>query len=422
MIGVSELKPYGRNPRNNDKAAKAVAKSIKEFGFKVPLVVDRDGVIVCGHTRFKAAKSLGYKEVPCIVADDLSPAQINAFRLADNRVGELATWDEELLLGELEALGGEFDMRQFGFKDSEVSQRVAEADGWDEELPIIPRTKKGDLYLIEGGHRLLCGDSVKPEDMDRLMDGEHADMCFTDPPYNLAYEGNTPKLGAAARIANDSMPDESKFQAFLRDAFGNMAAALKPGAPVYVCHSDTHIPSFYTALQEAGILFKQSLVWVKNHSIMGRQDYQWMHEGIMYAMKPKSESEAAACEHIDYALSHERIYYGWKGGAPHYFTDSRTERTVWEFPKPNQSDLHPTMKPIELCGKGIANSSREGAIVLDPFGGSGSTMVACHQLGRRGYLMELSPRYCDAVCQRMQMQGLKIELVRNECREVVSFL
>lgn len=384
MIGVSELKPYGRNPRNNDKAAKAVAKSIKEFGFKVPLVVDRDGVIVCGHTRFKAAKSLGYKEVPCIVADDLSPAQINAFRLADNRVGELATWDEE--------------------------------------LPIIPRTKKGDLYLIEGGHRLLCGDSVKPEDMDRLMDGEHADMCFTDPPYNVAYEGNTSKLGAAARIANDSMPDESKFQAFLRDAFGNMAAALKPGAPVYVCHSDTHIPSFYTALQEAGILFKQSLVWVKSQPVIGRQDYQWMHEGIMYAMKPKSESEAAACEHIDYALSHERIYYGWKDGAPHYFTDSRTERTVWEFPKPSHSDLHPTMKPIELCGKGIANSSREGAIVLDPFGGSGSTMVACHQLGRRGYLMELSPRYCDAVCQRMQMQGLKIELVRNGCREVVSFL
>lgn len=293
-LPLTDLKPYENNPRINDAAVPAVAKSISQFGFKQPIVVDRNNVIVCGHTRYKAAVQLGLKTVPCVIADDLTDEQIKAYRLADNKVSELASWDMELLNIELEGIS-DIDMEDFGFElESNSVQDEGEEDDYDvdEGLTQEPRVRYGEIWQL-GRHRLMCGDSTKEEDVDALMNGENADLLITDPPYNVNYQGGTKdKL----KIENDAM-DNASFQEFLRAAFDNAYKSMKPGAPFYVYYASRQHINFETALNGAGMQVRQQLICVKNALIIGRQDYQWRHEPIMY---------------------------GWKDGAAHYFIDDRT--------------------------------------------------------------------------------------------------
>lgn len=359
---VSELKAYENNPRNNDEAVEAVANSIREFGFKIPIVIDKDNVIVCGHTRIKACHKLGISKVPCIIADDLDEDQIKAFRLADNQVSSIATWIDSKLQEELDNI--EMDMEQFGF-DLEF-EKEPEQDEIKDELPENPYSQKGDLFLLNG-HRLLCGDSTKEESFKKLTEGKEADLIFTDPPYNVDYEGQD-----GMKIQNDKM-DNGDFLDFLKQAFCNMFKVAKPGCPFYVFHSDVEELNFLLAIKEAGFKFSQLIAWVKDTFPLGRKDY---HAQI------------------------ENMAYGWKEGAAHYFTSDRTQTTRWDFDKPKHNDLHPTMKPVELICKAIENSSRKGEIVLDPFGGSGSTMMAAEQLKRKVYLIELDEKYVDVIVKR----------------------
>jgi len=364
MTKVTQLNPYQKNPRHNDTAVDAVASSIKEFGFKVPIVITHDHVIVAGHTRLKAAQQLGLTEVPCIIADDLTEDQIKAFRLADNKTSELATWDFEMLESEL--LNIDMDMLQFGFEELESALPEGSIDDdFEEEVPEVPFSQAGDIYLL-GSHRLMCGDSTKAEDVAKLLDQQKADMIFTDPPYNVDYEGT------AGKIKNDKMEDDSFFQ-FLFSAFTNMFENIKPGGAIYVCHADTEGINFRVAFKNAGFKLAECLIWVKNALVLGRQDYHWRHEPILY---------------------------GWKEGAAHYFIDDRTQDTIWEYNKPSKNGEHPTMKPLELVGKAIANSSRRGELILDLFGGSGSTMIASDQLDRKSALMELDERFIDVIVKR----------------------
>ena len=366
MKKTSELIEYENNPRNNEAAIDAVAKSIEEFGFKVPIVITKENVIIAGHTRLKASLKLGLATVPCIVADDLTEGQIKAFRLADNKTAELASWDFTKLESELESI--EMDMSVFGFEDleSKVPDNATDDDfNPSEELTETPYTKKDDIYLL-GNHRVMCGDATIKESVDKLIQDEKVDLTFTDPPYNVDYEGT------AGKIMNDKMEDNT-FYLFLFQAFKNMFDHTKLGGAIYVCHADTEGINFRTAFKNAGFKLAECLVWVKNALVLGRQDYHWRHEPILY---------------------------GWKEGAAHYFIDDRTQDTIWEYNKPRRNEEHPTMKPLELVGRAIANSSRVGETVLDLFGGSGSTLIAADQLGRSAYLMELDEKFVDVIIKR----------------------
>lgn len=367
MKKITDIHAYENNPRKNDNAVDAVAASIKNFGFKQPIVIDRKNEIVAGHTRVKAAIKLGLTEVPCVIADDLTDEQVKAFRLADNKTAELAEWDLDKLEEELKFI--DMDMTEFGFEDleKELERDVLEDDfDENEKLPETPYSQKGDIFLL-GKHRLMCGDSTIEANVKTLMNGAIADMIFTDPPYNVDYEG-----GTGMKIQNDKQKDEDFFQ-FLTKAFNNMAECIKPGGSAYCCHADTEGVNFRTAFKNAGFKLSECLVWVKNSLVLGHQDYHYRHEPIMY---------------------------GWKEGAGHYFIDDRTQDTVWEYNRPRVNDLHPTMKPLELVGKAIKNSSRKNELVLDLFGGSGSTLITCEQLERIAYLMELDERYVDVIVKR----------------------
>lgn len=374
-ILIDDLREYENNPRNNDGAVQAVAESIKQFGFKVPIVIDSDNVIVAGHTRLKAARLLGLETVPCIIADDLTPEQVKAYRLADNKTGELAEWDFsalEMELAELSDMDLNFDMSDFGFETTDfeepqeiVDDIVPEADEANE-----PICKCGDVWQL-GNHRLVCGDSTNVLDVELLMNGQEADLLVTDPPYNVAYEGSTKdKL----TIQNDDMSD-GDFLAFLQTAFENANNVMREGAAFYIWHADSEGFNFRSACKNTGWKIRQCLIWLKNSIVLGRQDYQWKHEPCLY---------------------------GWKDGAAHYFIDDRTQSTVWEFNKPLRNSEHPTMKPVDLIAKAVNNSSRRGNIVLDLFGGSGSTLIACEQLERKCYTMELDPKYCDVIIKRWE--------------------
>jgi DNA modification methylase len=366
MKSVQVLQEYENNPRNNDEAIKAVANSIREFGFKVPIVITSDNVIIAGHTRLKASVLLGLTEVPCIIADDLNEEQIKAFRLADNKTAELATWDLSKLEDELANL--DMDMLQFGFEEMEelIPDNAADDDfDIDDEIPEVPFSQPGDIYEL-GPHRVLCGDSTDPEQVKTLLDGKVVDMIFTDPPYNVDYEGT------AGKIKNDKMEDDT-FYLFLLAAFQNMFEHTKPGGAIYCCHADTEGLNFRNAFKSAGYKLAECLIWVKNALVLGRQDYHWRHEPILY---------------------------GWKEGAAHYFVDDRSQDTIWEYNKPRKNEEHPTMKPLELVGKAISNSSRRHETILDLFGGSGSTMIAADQLDRKAYLMELDEKFIDVIVKR----------------------
>ncbi len=364
---IADLKAYENNPRKNEKAVDAVANSINSFGFKVPVIIDKNNVVVAGHTRLMACKKLGIDEVPCVIADDLTEDQIKAFRIADNKTAELADWDFDKLKEELGSI--DIDMEQFGFTDLEkIMDREVMEDEFDENeaLPENPYAKKGDVFII-GKHRVMCGDATSKEDVLKLVDGKIADMIFTDPPYNVDYEGSN-----GMKIQNDKQKD-TDFKDFLFKSFKNMAEVTKPGGSIYCCHADTEGLNFRRAFIDAGFKLAECLVWVKNSLVLGRQDYHWRHEPILY---------------------------GWKEGGSHYFIEDRTQDTVWEYNKPKANDLHPTMKPLELVGRAIKNSSRKDNLVLDLFGGSGSTLIAAEQIQRSAYLMEIDERYVDVIVKR----------------------
>ena len=384
-IKITDIKPYENNPRFNDNAVSAVAESIKQFGFQQPLVLDKNNVIIVVHTRYKASQRLGLETVPCVIADKLTDEQAKAYRLVDNKVGELAAWDFDMLaieLGELEEV--EFDMCDFGFEieEQEEEPEVVE-DEFETELPEEPKAKRGDVYQL-GKHRLMCGDSTNVEDVQKLMGGEFADMLLTDPPYNVDYEGKTKEK---LKIENDKM-DNDNFRQFLVDAFSSADAVMKAGAVFYIWHADSEGYNFRGACFDIGWKVRQCLIWNKNTMVMGRQDYHWKHEPCLY---------------------------GWKDGAGHLWAADRKQTTVINFDKPSRNDIHPTMKPIPLFDYQIKNNTKGDDIVLDLFGGSGTTIMACEQNGRKGYVMEFDPRYVDVIIERWeQFTGNKAELVKEK--------
>jgi site-specific DNA-methyltransferase (adenine-specific) len=387
---LTDIRPYEKNPRKNDEAVKYVAESIKEFGFKVPIVIDKDGVIVAGHTRYKAAKKLNLKEVPCIVADDLTDEQIKAFRLADNKVAEKAEWDFELLGDELDDLFT-FDMTLFGFDEFAEEEEPAEIveDDYDITPPEEPKAKRGDIYKL-GNHRLMCGDSTSIEDVSLLMGGEKASMGFTDPPWNVNYaavkEGNA--QGYRPRtILNDFMGTED-FKEFMNKAFASLNFAMKDGAMTYVVMSAQEWGNMMLTLAQNNYHWSSTIIWNKDSLVLSRKDY-----------------------HTKY----EPIWYGWKEGSRLCPLEDRKQSDVWDIPRPKKSEEHPTMKPVELVARAITNSSKKGDIVIDLFGGSGTTLIASEQTGRCCRMMELDPKYVDVIVNRWeQLTGKQAELIRSE--------
>lgn len=385
-INISDIKEYENNPRNNENAIGPVANSIKEFGFKVPIILDRDNVIVAGHTRIRAAKKLGLETVPCVIADDLTPEQIKAFRLADNKVGEIAEWDFAKLEEELKAIQ-DIDMSEFEFDMTMFEEEPEiEEDDFDVEKALEeveePKSKLGDIYQL-GNHRLMCGDSTVIDDLERLMDGVKVDLLITDPPYNVDYQGKTKDN---LKIQNDKM-DNDNFRQFLRDAFASADSVMKEGAVFYIWHADSEGYNFRGACFDNGWKVRQCLIWNKNSMVMGRQDYHWKHEPCLY---------------------------GWKEGASHLWASDRTQTTVLNFDKPSRNAEHPTMKPIKLFDYQIQNNTKKEDIVLDLFAGSGTTLIACEQNERKSYSMELDPKYCDVIVKRWEeLTGNKAVLVNG---------
>lgn len=398
---LDDLIPYANNPRQNDNAVQGVAESIRQFGFKNPIIIDKDNVIVAGHTRYKASRLLGLKTVPTITADDLSEAQVRAFRIADNRTAEAATWDEVLLAEELNAVKDDFDMDALGFGDllKEIDPDAYE-DEYEEELPEEPKSQYGDVYQL-GRHRLMCGDSTKAEDYEALLEGTQVDLVVTDPPYNVDYEGQ-----GGAKIQNDSMSNAS-FAAFLTDAFKAMKAALRPGGAFYIWHADSTRYEFLQGLDHAGLQTRQILVWVKSSITLGRQDYQWKHEPAIYGWKDGAAHHFTLDRSLPTVIEDApNVAKMTKDEMKDYIKDLRARldegSTVLRVDKPTSSDLHPTMKPVRLIAQLIRNSSKRGDRILDIFGGSGTTLIAAEQLDRSCYMMELDPRYTDVIVARWE--------------------
>lgn len=375
---ISEIRPYENNPRDNSKAIDAVAASIREFGFKVPIVIDKNGVIVAGHTRYEASKKLGLEEVPCVIADDLTDEQVKAFRLADNKTAELASWNPELLEVEMSGIES-IDMTEFGFIEPEKAEAVE--DDFEIEPPEEPTAKRGEIWQL-GAHRVMCGDSTDVSDVKKLLGGVQADLYLTDPPYNIGYEGKTKKK---LTIEND-IQDSDSFRNFLVLAFSAAKEVMKAGAAFYIWHADTEGYNFRGACMDVGWQVRENLIWSKDVFTLGRQDYQWRHEPCLY---------------------------GWNEGSHAWYSD-RKQSTILEFARPKRSEEHPTMKPIPLFDYQIRNSSKEGDIVFDSFGGSGTTIMACEQNGRKGYCMELDPKYVDVIIKRWETFTGKKAVLINE--------
>jgi DNA modification methylase len=422
MRKLASIKPYEGNPRHNDDAINAVAASIKEFGFRQPLVLDESDVIVVGHTRFKAALKLGLEEVPCHIAVGLSPAQAKAYRLADNQTATIATWDEDKLPLELIALQEMgFDLELTGFSAEELLRLMESPTDELTDPNSIPEppdqaiTQPGDLIVL-GKHRLLCGDSARAEDVDRLLNGADIHLVNTDPPYNVKVEPRsnnaiaaglssfesthhqkldvarhpgksqptTTKLRAKDRpLANDFVSD-ADFRAMLLAWFGNLSRVLLPGRAFYLWGGYSNIGNYPGAMAASGLYFSQAIIWDKQHPVLTRKDYMGAHEWC---------------------------FYGWKEGAAHQYFGPANATDLWAVKKVNpQSMVHLTEKPVELAARAIEYSSKPGENVLDLFGGSGSTLIAAEQTGRHAYLMEIDCLYADVIAQRWeQFTGKKAE-------------
>ena len=420
---TSEIRPYDRNPRVNDKAVEAVATSLCEFGFRQPIVIDTDGVIVCGHTRWKAAGTLGLKVVPVHVAMDMSPEQIRAYRIADNQTSTLSDWDQELLPVELLGLKeGGFDLSLLGFDETVLAgllePGMAEGLVDEDEVPEPPEeatTSPGDIWIL-GEHRLMCGDSASAEDLDRLLEGSSVHLVNTDPPYNVKVEPRSnnaiaaglssfqqthhQKLDVARHpekskptgkrmrakdrpLVNDFVTDEA-FDGLLSAWFGNIARVLDPGGGFYIWGGYANCANYPPALKAAGLYFSQSIIWDKQHPVLTRKDFMGAHEWC---------------------------FYGWREGAAHAYYGPANATDLWHVKKVTpQAMVHLTEKPVELARRAIEYSSKPGERVLDLFGGSGSTLIACEQTGRKACLMEIDPPYCDVIVQRWEgFTGKKAE-------------
>lgn len=381
IIKIDKLIPATYNPRKDLKPGDPeyikIKNSIENFGYVSPLIINKDMTVIGGHQRLKVLKELGFTELECIVVD-LDKTKEKALNIALNKIQ--GDWDEEKLEALLQELKlDDFDTNLTGFDFDEIDEILKDVTGSKEDNFDIdsayeeieePITKQGDIWIL-GKHRLMCGDSTQKNDIMRLINNQDADMILTDPPYNVDYVGKTAE---ALKIKNDNMSD-NQFYEFLKKVFENMYSVTKEGASIYVFHADTEGLNFRKAFKDAGYKLAECLIWKKDCFVMGRQDYQWQHEPILY---------------------------GWKEGAAHYFINDRTQSTILEFDRQKQSTLHPTMKPIDLIAKLIKNSSKENDIILDLFGGSGSTIIAAEQLNRNCYTMELDPKYCDVIVKRWE--------------------
>lgn len=376
LVPVGKLVPYVNNARTHSKEQiTKLRSSFREFGFVNPVIIDREFNIIAGHGRILAAKEENIEQVPCVFVDYLTEAQKKAYILADNRFVLDAGWDEEMLRVEMEALQGmDFDISLTGFDEAEIADlfsadnNEAQEDDFDEDaaLQAEPFVKAGDLWLL-GRHRLLCADSTNTEDVKLLMDGKKANVCITDPPYACNYTG-----GTGMKIMNDNLKGEEFYQ-FLLSAFKNAYENLADGAAIYIFHSDAEKVNFYNAVVAAGFHYSTTCIWVKQSLVLGRFDYQMRHEPVIYAFKDTVK---------------------------HKFYGDRKQTTVWEFDRPSKSKLHPTTKPLPLVAYPMKNSSLVNSIVLDLFGGSGSTLMAAEQMDRTAYLMELDPVYASAIVRR----------------------
>lgn len=376
---VSDLSNDPANARkHNDKNIDAIIASLRRFGQQKPIVIDRNNIVRAGNGTLEAARRLQWESIDCVVTS-LNGSDAVAYAIADNRTAELAEWDEDTLAAQLNGLLTESEELALsaGFTPEEIEAMVALAEDEPEiqeddvpEPPVDPITKPGDLWLL-GDHRLLCGDSTKAEDVERLMAGAKADLWLTDPPYNVAYEGGSKKREA---IANDSMSAED-FRVWLCQVFANAFSVMKPGAVFYIWHADTEGYNFRGAIIDCKQKVRQCLVWNKNNSMFSRQDYHWKHEPCLY---------------------------GWKDGAAHQWFSDRKQTTVLEFDRPSRSEEHPTMKPVALIAYQIGNSLGPQGLVYDSFLGSGTTLIAAEQLGRKCYGMEISPQYCDVIVKRWE--------------------
>lgn len=389
LADIGTLIPYARNSRTHSEEQIAqVAASIKEFGFLNPVIIAEDNTILAGHARVLAARKLGLDKIPCIKAESLTEAQKRAYIIADNRLSLNAGWDEKLLSVEISDLKNEaFDLSLLGFDEKELDKLLS-PDGddivdddfdVDGELAKPAVTLPGDIWTL-GRHRLLCGDSTVQENLDRLMEGRKANLAVTDPPYNVDYQGT------AGKIRNDNMED-SRFHDFLLSAFRCLNSVMADDASIYVFHSDTEGLNFRKAFDEAGFYLSGCCIWKKPSLVLGRSPYQWQHEPCLF---------------------------GWKKGGKHRWYADRKQTTVWEFEKPRKNDVHPTMKPIPLIAYCIMNSSMSNTLVVDPFLGSGTTMMACQQAERTCYGLELDPKYCDVIVSRFigltgSVEGISVE-------------
>ncbi len=374
LVPINKLVPYQNNARTHSpEQINKLRSSLREFGFINPVIIDRDYGVIAGHGRLLAAKEEGIKEVPCVFADHLTEAQKKAYILADNRMAMDAGWDEEMLRVEIEALQEDaFDLSLTGFDEKELADlfaddsKVQEDDfDVDEELEKPAFSKAGDVWTL-GRHRLVCGDSTKPETFATLMADVKANLVITDPPYNVDYKGT------AGKIKNDNMADDA-FYEFLLSAFQNTEAVMASDASIYVFHSDTEGLNFRRAFSDAGFYLSGCCIWKKDSLVLGRSPYQWQHEPVLY---------------------------GWKKKGKHRWYTGRKETTIWEFDKPKKNSDHPTMKPIPLLAYPIQNSSMANSVVLDPFGGSGGTLIACEQTDRICYTIELDEKFCDVIVNR----------------------
>jgi DNA modification methylase len=373
-VDINKLIPYARNARTHSKKqVLELRASIREFGFINPVIIDKEYNILAGHGRIEAAKEEGLKEVPCVFAEHLTDSQRRAYILADNRLALNAGWDEEMLAVELSELeGADFDLSLLGFNEAELNQLLHDEESIqddefniDEELSKPTFTKMGDVWQL-GRHRLICGDSTKLETYEILMEDKKANLVITDPPYNVNYEGSSGK------IKNDNM-ENSAFYQFLYDAFKNMESVMAKDASIYVFHADTEGLNFRKAFEDAGFYLSGTCIWKKQSIVLGRSPYQWQHEPVLF---------------------------GWKKKGKHQWYTGRKESTIWEFDKPKKNGEHPTMKPIPLLAYPILNSSLSNSIILDAFGGSGSTLIACEQSERICYTIELDEKFCDVIVKR----------------------